>query len=141
MQLPWHGAQGGDELNQPQAGHNYGWPVITYGVDYSGARIGEGSAKAGMEQPVYYWDPIIAPSSAVFYTGSAFPAWHGDLFVSSLKPGVLVRLRLDGGRVTEEERWGSWGNVSARWSKGRTGCCICSPTAVKAASYVSSRTA
>jgi glucose/arabinose dehydrogenase len=100
-----HGAQGGDELNQPRAGHNYGWPVITYGVDYSGARIGEGAAKAGMEQPVYYWDPIIAPSSAVFYTGSAFPAWQGDLFVSSLKPGFLVRLRLAGGRVTQEERY------------------------------------
>jgi glucose/arabinose dehydrogenase len=79
--------------------------VITYGVDYSGARIGEGSAKAGMEQPVYYWDPIIAPSSAVFYTGSTFPAWQGDLFVSSLKPGLLVRLRLEGGRVTQEERY------------------------------------
>src|SRR5689334_22694103 len=72
-----HGARGGDELNHPEAGKNYGWPVITYGVDYSGAKIGEGTAKAGMEQPVYYWDPVIAPSGAVFYTGDAFPAWKG----------------------------------------------------------------
>ena len=64
-----HGARGGDELNRPQAGRNYGWPVITYGVEYSGFKIGEGTAKAGMEQPVYYWDPVIAPSGAVFYTG------------------------------------------------------------------------
>jgi glucose/arabinose dehydrogenase len=100
-----HGARGGDELNQPQAGKNHGWPVITYGVDYSGARIGEGTAKAGMEQPVYYWDPVIAPSGAAFSTGAAFPAWRGDLLVGSLNPGGLVRLRLDGGRVVLEERY------------------------------------
>lgn len=100
-----HGAMGGDELNRPEAGKNYGWPVITYGLDYSGARIGIGTAKEGMEQPVYYWDPVIAPSGAVFYTGSAFPEWRGDLFVGSLKPGCLVRLRLDGDRVALEERY------------------------------------
>ena len=100
-----HGARGGDELNNPQPGKNYGWPVITYGVDYSGARIGIGTAKAGMEQPVYYWDPVIAPSGATFYTGSAFPDWRGDLLVGSLSPGLLVRLRLQDGRVTQEERY------------------------------------
>ncbi|HEX5814013.1 MAG TPA: PQQ-dependent sugar dehydrogenase [Methylomirabilota bacterium] len=100
-----HGARGGDELNRPQAGRNYGWPVITYGVDYSGARIGVGTAAPGMEQPVYYWDPVIAPSGATFYSGAAFPDWRGDLFVGSLQPGRLVRLRLRDGRVTQEERY------------------------------------
>jgi glucose/arabinose dehydrogenase len=100
-----HGARGGDELNNPQAGKNYGWPVITYGVDYSGAKIGEGTAKAGMEQPVYYWDPVIAPSGAVFYTGEAFSQWQGDLFVGSMTPGGLVRLDLENGRVREETRY------------------------------------
>jgi len=100
-----HGARGGDELNHPEAGKNYGWPVITYGVDYSGARIGEGTARPGMEQPVYYWDPVIAPSGAVFYTGERFPDWRGDLLVGSLQPGRLVRLRLDNGRVRQEERY------------------------------------
>jgi glucose/arabinose dehydrogenase len=100
-----HGARGGDELNHPQAGKNYGWPVITYGVDYSGARIGEGTAKAGMEQPVYYWDPVIAPSGATFYTGDAFPEWRGSLFVGSMRPGALVRLTISGDRVTSEERY------------------------------------
>jgi glucose/arabinose dehydrogenase len=99
-----HGARGGDELNHPEAGKNYGWPVITYGVDYSGMRIGEGTAKAGMEQPVYYWDPVIAPSGATFYTGDAFPDWRGSLFVGSLRPGALVRLGIAGDRVTTEER-------------------------------------
>jgi aldose sugar dehydrogenase len=100
-----HGARGGDELNNPQPGRNYGWPVITYGVDYSGARIGYGTARAGMEQPVYYWDPVIAPSGAVFYTGDAFPDWRGDLFVGSLQPGRLVRLRIRDRRVVQEERY------------------------------------
>ena len=100
-----HGARGGDELNNPQAGRNYGWPVITYGVDYSGVKIGEGTAKAGMEQPVYYWDPVIAPSGAVFYTGQAFSQWQGDLFVGSMVPGGLVRLDLENGRVREETRY------------------------------------
>jgi glucose/arabinose dehydrogenase len=100
-----HGARGGDELNQPEAGKNYGWPVITYGRDYSGAKIGIGTHKAGMEQPVYYWDPVIAPSGATFYTGDRFPDWRGDLLVGSLQPGRLVRLRLKDGKVAHEERY------------------------------------
>jgi glucose/arabinose dehydrogenase len=100
-----HGARGGDELNRPEPGRNYGWPVITYGVAYSGARIGVGTASPGMEQPAYYWDPVIAPSGATFYSGTAFPDWRGDLFVGSLQPGRLVRLRLGDGRVTHEERY------------------------------------
>jgi glucose/arabinose dehydrogenase len=100
-----HGARGGDELNSPQSGRNYGWPVITYGVDYSGARIGVGTAAPGMEQPVYYWDPVIAPSGATFYGGDAFPDWRGDLLIGSLQPGRLVRLRLRDGRVVHEERY------------------------------------
>lgn len=99
-----HGARGGDELNHPEAGKNYGWPVITYGVDYSGARIGEGTAKAGMEQPVYYWDPVIAPSGMTFYTGDAFSGWRGNILIGSLTPGLLVRLTVESGRVMREER-------------------------------------
>jgi glucose/arabinose dehydrogenase len=99
-----HGARGGDELNHPEAGKNYGWPVITYGRDYSGARIGEGTAKEGMEQPVYYWDPVIAPSGAVWYTGDRYPGWKGSLFIGSMQPGALVRLTVENGRVTKEER-------------------------------------
>ncbi|HSD52450.1 MAG TPA: PQQ-dependent sugar dehydrogenase [Candidatus Methylomirabilis sp.] len=100
-----HGARGGDELNRPEAGKNYGWPVITYGVDYSGARIGEGTAKPGMEQPVYYWDPVIAPSGMTFYTGQAYPDWKGSILIGSLRPGLLVSLTLEGGRVAREERY------------------------------------
>jgi len=99
-----HGAMGGDEINTPKPGRNYGWPVITYGVDYSGARIGEGTTKPGMEQPVHYWDPSIAPSGMTFYTGDKFPAWRGNLFVGSLKFGRLVRLEPSGGRLANEER-------------------------------------
>jgi glucose/arabinose dehydrogenase len=95
---------GGDELNVPRPGRNYGWPVITYGLDYSGVKIGEGTAKPGMEQPVHYWDPSIAPSGMAFYTGDRYPGWRGSLFVGSLKFGLLVRLELDGERVTTEER-------------------------------------
>jgi glucose/arabinose dehydrogenase len=100
-----HGARGGDELNHPEAGKNYGWPVITYGVDYSGAKIGEGTAKPGMEQPVYYWDPVIAPSGMVFYTGNAVPGWKGSILIGSLRPGLLVRLTMADGRVAREERY------------------------------------
>lgn len=100
-----HGARGGDELNHPEAGKNYGWPVITYGIDYNGSKIGEGTEKEGMEQPVYYWDPVIAPSGAIFYTGDAFPDWKGDLFIGSLNPGGLVRLKIENGQVTKETRY------------------------------------
>lgn len=100
-----HGARGGDELNNPQAGKNYGWPVITYGIDYSGEKIGEGTEKAGMEQPVYYWDPVIAPSGAVFYTGDAFKEWKGNLLIGSMTPGGLVRLELENGKVAKETRY------------------------------------
>jgi aldose sugar dehydrogenase len=100
-----HGARGGDELNHPEAGKNYGWPVITYGVDYSGAKIGEGTAKPGMEQPVYYWDPVIAPSGMAFYTGDVFQNWKGSILIGSLTPGLLVRLSLKEGQVAREERY------------------------------------
>jgi glucose/arabinose dehydrogenase len=99
-----HGARGGDEINTPKSGLNYGWPVITYGIDYSGARIGEGTAKAGMEQPLFYWDPSIAPSGAAFYTGNVWPAWKNSLFVGALAGQMLVRLTTNGESVTGEER-------------------------------------
>lgn len=101
-----HGPRGGDELNQPQAGLNYGWPVITYGLDYSGRAIGEGlTAQDGMEQPVYYWDPVIAPSGMVFYQGGLFAHWQGDLLIGGLVGQALVRLTLAEGRVTGEARY------------------------------------
>ncbi|MGH7720667.1 MAG: PQQ-dependent sugar dehydrogenase [Gemmatimonadaceae bacterium] len=100
-----HGARGGDELNHPEARKNYGWPVITYGVDYSGATIGVGTAREGMEQPVYYWDPVIAPSGLLFYTGDAFPGWRGSALIGSMVPGALVRLTFENGRVAREERY------------------------------------
>jgi glucose/arabinose dehydrogenase len=99
-----HGARGGDEINIPQPGKNYGWPVITYGVDYSGAKIGIGTHKEGMEQPIKYWVPSIAPSGMAFYTGDLFPAWRGNLFVGALAGQMLVRLPLDGEKVSGEER-------------------------------------
>ena len=99
-----HGARGGDEVNVPKPGRNYGWPVISYGREYSGAKIGEGTAKPGLEQPVYYWDPSIAPSGMTFYTGDKFPAWRGNLFVGALKFQMLVRLEVDGERIVREER-------------------------------------
>ncbi|WP_262029464.1 PQQ-dependent sugar dehydrogenase [Microvirga sp. Mcv34] len=99
-----HGARGGDELNIPQKGRNYGWPVISYGVDYSGAKIGEGTKKAGMEQPVFYWDPSIAPSGMAFYTGDQFPAWRGSILIGALSGKLVARLETDGNRVTGEER-------------------------------------
>lgn len=99
-----HGPQGGDEINVIRAGVNYGWPVITYGRNYgSGTRIGEGSEKAGMAQPVLQWTPSIAPSGMAFYTGNRFPAWQGDLFVGALRDQMLLRIRLDGERVVRQE--------------------------------------
>ncbi|RCW64124.1 PQQ-dependent sugar dehydrogenase [Pseudorhodoferax soli] len=102
-----HGAQGGDEINLPQPGRNHGWPVITHGVNYGGARIGEGlTAKAGMEQPLHYWVPSIAPSGMAFLTSGRYgKAWQGSLFVGSLKFGRLYRLELDAdGRVAREQQ-------------------------------------
>ena len=99
-----HGARGGDEINVPEAGKNYGWPVITYGRDYSFLKIGEGTAKPGLEQPIYYWDPSIAPSGAAFYTGDRFPEWKGNLFVGALAGQALHRLVLDGERIVGEEK-------------------------------------
>jgi aldose sugar dehydrogenase len=100
-----HGPQGGDEINVIRRGVNYGWPVITYGVNYGlGTRIGEGTEKAGMAQPLYYWVPSIAPSGMAFYSGERFPKWKGDLFVGALRSQMLVRLKLDGEKVVKEER-------------------------------------
>jgi glucose/arabinose dehydrogenase len=98
-----HGAQGGDELNHPQAGKNYGWPIITYGIDYSGAKIGEGSAKEGMEPAVYYWKPSIATSGLTFYTGDLFPEWKGNAFVGGLARTQVQRLVFDGDDVVAAE--------------------------------------
>ena len=100
-----HGPQGGDEVNVIRAGANYGWPVITYGANYGiGTKIGEGTQKPGMEQPLHYWVPSIAPSGMAFYTGDRFPNWRGDLFVGALRDQMLVRLKLDGEKVVKEER-------------------------------------
>jgi glucose/arabinose dehydrogenase len=99
-----HGAKGGDEINVPRKGRNYGWPVISYGRDYSGAKIGIGTFKEGMEQPIYYWDPSIAPSGMTFYTGDLFPAWKGDIFIGALALQHVSRIVLDGERVVKEER-------------------------------------
>ncbi len=109
-----HGARGGDELNHPEAGKNYGWPVITYGIDYSGVKIGEGTAKEGMEQPVYYWDPVIAPSGMTFYNAAAFAGWKGNILIGSLGTGSLVRLTMAGGKVTSEERYEILGGQRVR---------------------------
>lgn len=99
-----HGAKGGDELNRPEAGKNYGWPVITYGVEYSGKTIGKGLTQAeGMEQPVYYWDPVIAPSGMAIYDGAMFPEMRGDILIGGLKSASVVRLKLQGDRVAGEQ--------------------------------------
>ena len=100
-----HGPRGGDELNHPEAGKNYGWPVISYGREYAGGSIGEGTARPGMEQPVKYWDPSVSPSGLAFYTGTLLPGWKGSLFTGALSGARLIRLRLNpaGERVVEEE--------------------------------------
>ena len=102
-----HAARGGDEINLPEAGKNYGWPVINFGLDYSGAKIGETTDKAGMEQPLHYWDPSIAPSGMAFYTGDRYPsrpAWKGSVFIGALRGQMLVRLEVKDGKVAREER-------------------------------------
>ena len=92
-------------MNIIRPGANYGWPVITYGVNYGiGTKIGEGTRKPGMEQPIHYWVPSIAPSGMAFYTGERFPRWKGNLFVGALRDRMLVRLQLDGDKVVKEER-------------------------------------
>ncbi|MEO6223136.1 MAG: PQQ-dependent sugar dehydrogenase [Vicinamibacterales bacterium] len=100
-----HGTRGGDEINIVRKGNNYGWPVIAYGIEYQGPPITGGiTAKEGLEQPVYYWDPVIAPSGMTFYTGDLFPAWKGSLFVGGLVSTNLVRLDVKGERIVGEER-------------------------------------
>jgi glucose/arabinose dehydrogenase len=100
-----HGTRGGDELNIPRKGKDYGWPTLAYGVEYQGGPILTGiQAKEGMEQPRYYWDPVIAPGNMTFYNGTLFPAWRGSLFIGSLGGTHLVRLTLDGEKVIGEER-------------------------------------
>ncbi len=98
-----HGAQGGDELNNPQKGSNYGWPVISYGRHYSGGKIGEGTNKPGMEQPVYYWDPSIATSGLSLYNGDLMPDWKGNFLVGGLAGAQLSRLVMNDGKVSHEE--------------------------------------
>jgi glucose/arabinose dehydrogenase len=100
-----HGPKGGDELNIPKPGANYGWPEVSFGVNYSGTPVGTGESDApGFEDPIYQWTPVIAPSGMTFYTGEAFPEWKGDLFVGGLGSTALVRLELDGNAVVGEER-------------------------------------
>lgn len=100
-----HGPKGGDELNLVEPGANYGWPVVSYGVNYDGTPVGDGiTARDGLAQPRYYWDPVIAPGGMVFYDGAMFPEWRGDALIGAMSPGALVRLAIDGDTVTGEER-------------------------------------
>jgi glucose/arabinose dehydrogenase len=99
-----HGTRGGDEINIPRAGKDYGWPTIAYGIEYAGGPITDGiQQKDGMEQPRYYWDPVIAPSGMLFYTGNLFKAWKGNLFIGGLASQQLTRLTIDGDRIVDEE--------------------------------------
>jgi glucose/arabinose dehydrogenase len=101
-----HGAAGGDELNKITEGANYGWPVVSYGVNYNGSPIGSGEARAPeFTEPQYYWDPVIAPGGFAFYQGDMFAGWQGDVLAASLNPGGLVRLVMEGDRITGEERF------------------------------------
>ncbi len=100
-----HGTRGGDEINIARKGKDYGWPTIAYGIEYRGGPITGGiTAQEGMEQPLYYWDPVIGPSGMAFYTGDLFPAWKGSLFIGGHATNDLVRLSLDGEKVVGEER-------------------------------------
>jgi glucose/arabinose dehydrogenase len=100
-----HGPRGGDELNRPEAGLNYGWPEVTYGIDYGGGPIGKGiTASAETQQPVYYWDPVIAPSGMAFYDGDEFPEWRGAFLIGGLVAQALVVVHLKNDRVAFEER-------------------------------------
>lgn len=99
-----HGPRGGDEVNLLKKGANYGWPIVTYGREYSGGRIADSGTGPGFESPLYYWDPSIAPSGMAFYSGDAFPGWQGDLLVGALRARTLVRLSLDGTKIVSEER-------------------------------------
>jgi glucose/arabinose dehydrogenase len=99
------GPRGGDELNLIQPGKNYGWPVITYGLEYGGSKIGQAQTQnAGMEQPVYYWDPVLSPSGMTFYTGNAIPEWKNNLFIAGLNSNHIARLVITNNKVTGEER-------------------------------------
>ena len=101
-----HGPQGGDELNRIEPGLNYGWPVISYGQNYNGSPVGEGiTAREGLEQPVYYWDPVIAPSGMAFCDGAMFPEWQGDLFIGGLSSKALVRVDVNGMSATKGDQW------------------------------------
>lgn len=99
-----HGARGGDEINIPEAGKNYGWPEVSYGRHYSGGKIGEGTSAPGFEQPIYYWDPSIAPSGFDFYQGDLIPEWKGNLFAGALKDQLLSRLEVKGNEIVHEEQ-------------------------------------
>ena len=109
-----HGARGGDEINAPEAGNNYGWPVISYGKHYSGAEIGIGQSAEGYEQPLHYWDPSIAPGALAVYRGTMFPEWDGDFLVAALKYQLIARIdREDDGSINGEERLlaGDYGRI------------------------------
>lgn len=100
-----HGPRGGDEINRLKPGSNYGWPTITYGIEYSGEKIGEGiQQKEGLEQPVYYWDPVVSPSGMTFYSGNRVPEWENNLFIGSLSGMHIVRLAFKDNKVIGEER-------------------------------------
>ncbi|MFD2570511.1 PQQ-dependent sugar dehydrogenase [Spirosoma soli] len=100
-----HGPRGGDELNRVQPGANYGWPTITYGIEYSGQRVGEGiQQREGLEQPVYYWDPVVSPSGMTFYSSNRIPEWQNNLFIGALSGMHIVRLVIENNRVVGEER-------------------------------------